>query len=135
MSKFCSIHGTYSFNIYYMHQQLISSVWSISHFTNQIWINCKFTFFKNLYIAIPLYIHTYKWLTIVSLEAKKKQQWPLSELFTWTTTIKLGNAQAKPPWKLAPSYYRPNTFLLPRINKPIMVEITSTVLKFWLLWD
>ena len=35
-------------------------------------------------------------LTIVSCEAKKKQQ-PLSELFTWTTTKKLGNAQAKPP--------------------------------------
>ena len=35
-------------------------------------------------------------LTIVSREAKKKQQ-PLSELFTWTTTKKLGNAQAKPP--------------------------------------
>ena len=71
-------------------------------------------------------------LTIVSREAKKKQR-PLSELFTWTTTKKLRNAQAKPPWKLAPSYYKPNTFLLPRINKPIMVEIASTVLKFWLL--
>ena len=35
-------------------------------------------------------------LTIVSREAKKKQR-PLSELFTWTTTKKLGNAQAKPP--------------------------------------
>ena len=35
-------------------------------------------------------------LTIVSLEAKKKQR-TLSELFTWTTTKKLGNAQAKPP--------------------------------------
>ena len=57
----------------------------------------------------------------MSREAKKKQR-PLSELFTWTTTKKLGNAQAKPPWKLAPSYYRPNTFLLPRINKPIMVH-------------
>ena len=50
-------------------------------------------------------------LTIVSCAAKKKQQ-PLSELFTWTTTKKLGNAQAKLLWKLAPSYYRPNTFLL-----------------------
>ena len=83
-----------------------------------------------------IYYHSYKLcqsrLTIVSREAKKKQR-PLSELFTWTTTKKLGNAQTKPPWKLAPSYYRPNTFLLPRINKPIMVEIASTVLKFWLL--
>ena len=35
-------------------------------------------------------------LTIVSREAKKKQR-TLSELFTWTTTKKLGNAQAKPP--------------------------------------
>ena len=35
-------------------------------------------------------------LTIVSREAKKKQR-PLSELFTWTTTKKLRNAQAKPP--------------------------------------
>ena len=35
-------------------------------------------------------------LTIVSREAKKKQR-PLSELFTWTTAKKLGNAQAKPP--------------------------------------
>ena len=70
-------------------------------------------------------------LTIVSREAKKKQR-PLSELFTWNTTKKLGNAQAKPPWKLAPSYYKYNTFLLPRINNP-MVKIASTILKFWLL--
>ena len=35
-------------------------------------------------------------LTIVSREAKKKQR-PLSELFTWTTTKKLANAEAKPP--------------------------------------
>ena len=35
-------------------------------------------------------------LTIMSCEAKKKQQL-LSELFTWTTTKRLGNALAKLP--------------------------------------
>ena len=35
-------------------------------------------------------------LTIVSREAKKNQR-PLSELFTWNTAKKLANALAKPP--------------------------------------
>ena len=61
--------------------------------------------YKYIYIYIYTYIHIYTHtyththtsrLTIVSREAKKKQR-PLSELFTWTTTKKLGNAQAKPP--------------------------------------
>ena len=78
-----------------------------------------------MYVYIYIYIYIYvSRLTIVSREAKKQR--PPSELFTWTTTKKLRNAQAKPPWKLAPSYYKPNTFLLPGINKPIMVEIAST---------
>ena len=36
-------------------------------------------------------------LTIVSREAKKKQRAQSDELFTWTTTKKLENAQAKQP--------------------------------------
>ena len=51
--------------------------------------------YKCIYIYICIYICVSR-LTIVSREAKKKQR-PLSELFTWTTTKKLGNAQAKPP--------------------------------------
>ena len=93
---------------------------------------CMYCMYVHTYLCmyIAMYACTYaSRLMIVSREAKKKQR-PLSELFTWTTTKKLGNAQAKPPWKLAPSYYKPNKFLLPRINKPIMVEITSIVLKF-----
>ena len=66
----------------------------------------------------------------MSCEAKKSQR-PLSELFTRNTTKKLANAQAKLPRQLAPSYYSPNTFLLHRINKPTMVEIGATVLKYW----
>ena len=45
-------------------------------------------------------------LTIVSHEAKKNQR-PLSELFTGNTAKKLANALAKLPWQLAPSYYSP----------------------------
>ena len=69
-------------------------------------------------------------LTIVSREAKKSQR-PLSELFTRNTTKKLADALAKPPRQLAPSFHSPNTFLLHRINKPKMVEIGVTVLKYW----
>ena len=69
-------------------------------------------------------------LTIVSREAKKSQR-PLSELFTRNTAKKLTNALAKPPRQLAPSYHSPNKFLLHRINKPTMVEIGATVLKYW----
>ena len=54
-------------------------------------------------------------LTIVSREAKKNQR-PLSELFTRNIAKKLANALAKPPRQLAPSYHSPNTFLLHRIN-------------------
>ena len=76
-----------------------------------IYVLVNFLFFVfinhyNCYVAnlcvCSIYIRTYKYkmyasrLTIVSREAKKKQR-PLSELFTWTTTKKLGNAQAKPP--------------------------------------
>ena len=67
---------------------------------------------------------------IVSREAKKSQR-PLSELFTRNIAKKLANALAKPPRQLAPSYHSPNTFLLHRINKPTMVEIGATVLKYW----
>ena len=69
-------------------------------------------------------------LTIVSREAKKSQR-PLSELFTGNTAKELANALAKPPWQLAPSYYSPNTFLLHRIDKPTVVEIGATILKYW----
>ena len=69
-------------------------------------------------------------LTIVSREAKKSQR-PLSELFTRNTAKKLANALAKPPRQLAPSYHSLNTFLLHRINKPTMVKIGATVLKYW----
>ena len=56
----------------------------------KVWTDRQMAF--RLYI-VDIYISR---LTIVSCEAKKKQR-PLSELFTWTTTNKLGNAQAKPP--------------------------------------
>ena len=81
-------------------------------------------------IRIILVLKHISRLTIVSREAKKNQR-PLSELFTGNTAKKLANALAKPPWQLAPSYYSPNTFLLHRINKPTMVEIGATVLKYW----
>ena len=64
-------------------------------------------------------------LTIVSREAKKKQR-PLSEYFTRITSKKFANAQTTPPLQLAPSYYRPSTFLLYRISKPRMVEIGAS---------
>ena len=44
-------------------------------------------------MCLPL-SHTLSRLTIISCEAKKKQQ-PLSELFTWNTNKKHGNALAK----------------------------------------
>ena len=69
-------------------------------------------------------------LTIVSREAKKNQR-PLSELFTVNTAKKLGNALAKLPRQLALSYHSPSTFLQHRISKPTMVEIGATILKHW----
>ena len=43
------------------------------------------------------------------------------------------NLQMLKPRQQAPSYYSPNAFLLHRINKPTMVEIGTTALKYWLL--
>ena len=60
---------------------------------------CMYCMYVHTYLCmyIAMYACTYaSRLMIVSREAKKKQR-PLSELFTWTTTKKLGNAQAKPP--------------------------------------
>ena len=56
---------------------------------------------------------------------------PLSELFTRSTVLKLADVLAKLPLKLSLSYYyRPTTFLLYRINKPRMEEISATIPKY-----
>ena len=55
---------------------------------------------------------------------------PLSELFTRKSVMKLTNALVKPPYALSLSYHRPSTFLLHRINKPRIVEISSFVIEY-----
>ena len=54
----------------------------------------------------------------------------LSKLFARKTAKKIANALAKLPYTLLLHYYRPNTFLLYRINMPITVEIGVTVSKY-----
>ena len=80
--------------------------------------------------------HVSKFLKIKTHDSESRgqeEQRPLSELFTRNIVKKLANALAKPPRQLAPSYHSPNNimFLLHRINKPTMVEIGATVLKYW----
>ena len=51
-------------------------------------------------------------------------------MFTHSTALKLANALAKPPLKLSLSYYRSTMFLLYRINKPRIEEISATIPKY-----
>ena len=55
---------------------------------------------------------------------------PLSELFTRKSVKKLTNALVKPPYALSLSYHRLSTFLLHRINKPRIVEISTFVIEY-----
>ena len=55
---------------------------------------------------------------------------PLSELFTRKTAKKIANTLAKLQKMLSLRYYRPNTFLLYRINKPTIAEIGTTIHKY-----